>query len=130
MVDALHQAHRALRPGALLIDLRPDGSRQPRVVRDRRVVGGLFYDAESVGDDAAADRAVDTVIREGLYRGGRSGHAWYGYRFPRLDALDAYVRDSGRMGGYAPGTRERLARRADAPVAIRRAARYQYLERL
>ena len=130
MVDALHQAHTALRPGALLLDLRPDGSRAPRVVRDRRVVGRLFYDAESVEDDAAADRAVDTVINEGLYRGGPVGHAWYGYRFEGLGALDAYIRDSGRMGGYARGTRERLARRADAPVSIRRAARFQYLERV
>ncbi|MFN2520037.1 MAG: hypothetical protein ABR525_03215 [Candidatus Limnocylindria bacterium] len=130
MVDALHQAHTALRAGALLVDLRPDGSRRPRVLRDRRVVGHLLYASESLGDDAAADAAVETMIGEGRFRRLRAGHAWYGYRFPGLDELDAYVGDSGRMAGYSPRTRERLARRPQVPISIRRAAVYQFLERV
>ncbi len=129
MVDALHQAHTFLRAGGTLVDLRPDGSRSPRVLRQRRVVGHVLYAPDSLADDAAADAAVETVIGEGLFRRIRAGHAWYGYRFSGLAALDAYIRDSGRMAGYSPRTRERLSRRPQMPISIRRAAMYQFLAR-
>ncbi len=130
MVDALHQAHAALRADAQLIDVRPDGSRPPRLLRNGRVVGQLLSAPEAREDDAAADRAVDRVIADGLYRPVRAGRVWYRYRFQDLPALDDYIRDSGRMAGYSPGTHGRLARRADAPIVVRRALAYQFLARI
>ncbi|MDP9265729.1 MAG: hypothetical protein M3O91_06390 [Chloroflexota bacterium] len=129
MVDALHQAHALLRSDGEILDVRPDGSRQPRVIRNGRVAGQLLYAPDAREDDASADRAVDRVVALGLFRRVRSGHVWYRYRFQDLAALEAYLRDSGRMAGYSPGTRARLARHAGAPITVRRAIAHQFLRR-
>ena len=70
MVHALYEAHRVLKPGGILIDLRP-------ALKHRRA--GLFLspgtDFQSVGvmredfaDDRAANRAVAQVVRERRFR--------------------------------------------------------------
>ncbi|HLZ47687.1 MAG TPA: hypothetical protein VKR80_03440, partial [Candidatus Limnocylindria bacterium] len=77
MVDALHQAHRAVRPGGTIIDLRPDSAHQPRVTRGGRTLGALYERREAIGDNRHSDRAVARVVREGLLRPIRAGHFYY-----------------------------------------------------
>ncbi len=130
MVDALRAAHRAIRPGGTLIDLRPDSTHQPRLLRGRADLGGLVERPIAVGDNAASDRAVSRFVRAGLIRPIRSGHFWYRFTMPDLAALDEFVETSLRIGRYGPGARARLAREPDRPIVIRRALAYGIYERL
>ena len=130
MVDALHEAHRAVRPGGTLIDLRPDSDHQPRVLRGGRAVGGLYERRDAISDNHFSDRAVTRVVREGLLKPLRSGHFWYGLPAMDLPALDAWLADSRRIGGYARGTRAVLARHPDRPIVVKRALAYRILRRI
>jgi hypothetical protein len=130
MVDALHEAHRAVRPGGTIIDLRPDSDHQPRVLRGRREVGGLYELPRAVADSHFSDRAVGRVVREGLLRPIRSGHFWYSLPAMDLSALDDWLAESRRIGGYTRGTHALLARDPERPIIVRRALRYGIYERL
>ena len=127
MVDALLAARRALGPSGLVIDLRPDARRAPRVLSRGRVVGRLVTRDEAAGDDATADAAVEKVVAGGHYRDLAAGHLWYRVRFANLAELDGYVSTSPRFGCLSPGTRERLRRRE--AIVVRRAIQYRILER-
>ena len=130
MVDALHEAHVALRPGGTLIDLRPDSGHQPRVLRGRTEVGGLYERREAIGDNRASDRAVARVVREGLLKPLRAGYFWYS--LPRMDlpALDDWVSTSRRIAGYTRGTHAALAKDPSRPITVRRALTYAIYRRL
>jgi len=128
MVDALHAAHRAVRPGGTVIDLRPDSVHQPRVFQKRLLRGELQETALAEGDSSASDRAVARLIREGLLRPIRTGHFWYSLRFPDRSGLDDWLETSRRLRGYRPGTRARIAPRT--PLIVRRALAYGIYERV
>jgi hypothetical protein len=130
MVDALHEARRAVRPGGTVIDLRPDSDHQPRVVRGRGVVGGLYERPSAVADNHFSDRAVGRVVREGLLKPIRSGHFWYSLPPMDLPTLDHWLAESRRLGGYTRGTHALLARDPDRPIVVRRALAYGIYERL
>lgn len=130
MVDALHAAHRAVRPGGTIIDLRPDSAHPPRVVRDGRTVGGFRERAEAVGDSVASDRATRLVVRQRLLREIRRGYFWYRLDFPDLATVDEWLAASRRLAGFSPGTRARLARDPGAPVAVRRALAFAIYRRV
>lgn len=128
MVDALHAAHRAVRPNGAIIDLRPDSTHQPRIFQRRIRLGGLAETALAEGDSAASDRAVATVVRRGLLRPLRVGHFWYSLRFADRAALDAWLESSRRLRGYAPGTRAGIE--PHTPIVVRRAIAYGIYERV
>lgn len=68
MVHALLEAHRVLKLGGILIDLRPAAAhRRVGLGEGRRwqFLGALH---EVFDDDYAADEAIDTVIRDGYFR--------------------------------------------------------------
>jgi len=131
MVDALRAAHRALRPRGVLIDLRPDASRPPRLLAGGRVRGTLAPRPGSRDDDLAADAAVSAVVDAGLFQRGRgAGHLWHGTSFASLAELSAYVRSNRRWPALAPGTRRALAPFRDGPIACRRAVQFELLDRL
>jgi hypothetical protein len=130
MVDALHQAHRAVRPGGTLIDLRPDSGHPPRVLRGRRPVGGLYERREAVVDNHFSDRAVARVVREGLLKPLRSGHFWYDLPAMDLAALDLWLAESRRLGGYTRGTHAALARDPERQIVVRRALAYGIYRRV
>lgn len=130
MVDALHAAHRAVRPGGVVIDLRPDSTHPPRVLRGGRVIGGVYERREAIGDHRASDRAVAEVVRAGLLRPIRTGHFWYPLPPLDLPGLDAFVASSKRLGGYERGTRAAVAAAPDRPVVVRRALAFGIYRRI
>jgi len=130
MVDALHQAHRAVRAGGTLIDLRPDSTNPPRVLRGGRVVGGLFEGRQAIVDNHHGDRAVARVVREGLLKLVRSGHFWYPMPAMDLPGLDDWLAESRRIAGYTRGTHAALARDPARPIIVRRALAYGIYRRV
>lgn len=71
MVHALKEAHRVLKPGGILIDLRPAAvHRRVGLGEGRRwqPVGPLH---EVLDDDHAANAAIAQVLREGYFRSER-----------------------------------------------------------
>ena len=130
MVDALHEAHRAVRPGGTLIDLRPDSDHPPRVLRAGRTIGGLYERRDAIIDNHFSDRAVARVVREGLLKPLRSGQFWYSMPPMDLPTLDDWVAESRRIGGYTRGTHAALAHDAGRPIVVRRALTYGIYRRL
>ena len=68
MVHALHEAHRVLKPGGALVDLRPAPQHRRLGLGEGerwRLIGVM---REKFDDDRAADHAVKRVVREGLFR--------------------------------------------------------------
>ena len=130
MVDALHQAHRAVRPGGTIIDLRPDSDHPPRVLRGGRSVGGLYEQPRAVADNHFSDRAVARVVREGLLRPIRRGSFWYDLPTMDLAELDEWLAESRRIGGYTRGTHARLARDPGRPIVVKRALAYGIYRRV
>jgi hypothetical protein len=129
MVDALHEARRALRAHGTLIDLRPDSSHPPRVFRGRTELGGLYERRSAIVDNHASDRAVARLVREGSLRQVRRGSFWYEIQHDDLAALDRFVASSRRIGGYRRGTHAALATDPERPVLLRRALAYGIYER-
>ena len=70
MVHALSEAHRVLRPGGAMIDLRPAmNNRRVELEMDgaRLLVGEIDY-SYRFPDHIAADEAIQTVIAQGKFR--------------------------------------------------------------
>lgn len=130
MVDALDRAIRHLRPGGLLIDARPDGSRPPRVIARGRAVGDVLPREDIALDDAAADRAIATMVQRGRLRSLERGDLWHQMSFRSLNELDEYLRNSPRYAKLSPGTRERVPKDGSGRLAMRRAIKYELLARI
>lgn len=130
MVDALHEAHAAVRPGGTIIDLRPDSRRQPRVLWGRTEVGRLYERRDAIGDNYASDRAVAGLVREGLLEPIRAGQFWYS--LPRMDLarLEDWLATSRRIGGYTRGTHAALMKDPARPITVRRSLSYGIYRRV
>ena len=129
MVDALHAAQRAVKRGGFVVDARPDASRRPRIVARGRVRARLVQCPDADQRDASADAAVARLLREGAFRAVRSGHLWHTARFADLRSLDAYLHDSARHCGYERGARRALLPFRASPLVMRRAVKFEVLER-
>ncbi|HZP97258.1 MAG TPA: hypothetical protein VFC31_13145 [Candidatus Limnocylindria bacterium] len=134
MVDALHEIHRVLRPGGLLIDARPDSRRLAAVDHlggaRPRTVGTVNTSRETLVDDHTSDRAIARVKREGLFRSLRRGGFTHHVAFAGLPELLAYLGDHRRLVKRArwsvpAGTRRRWRRDR---FRIERPVRYELLE--
>jgi hypothetical protein len=130
MVDALHEAHRVLRPGGLLIDARPDGSRLPRLLAAGRVRGHLVQDSCADEYDTSADRAVARAVRRRLFRLIETGRVWHQATFAGLAKLEDYLHGSSRYSRCPADTRGRLIPHRDRPITMRRAIKFSVLRRL
>jgi hypothetical protein len=88
MVHALREAHRVLKPEGSLIDLRPAPVHRRVGLADATGYRLRWIMRETFIDDHAADRAVEHVLREGIFKSqGRT-------RFPCfrvMDTLDEFL---------------------------------------
>lgn len=130
MVDALRRAHRALKPGGLLFDVRPDAHRIPRVVARGRVRAHLRQSEDADMRDAASDAAVERVKTDGLFRSRKRGWIWHQNQVGDLGALDEYAKTSSRYEGYVRGERSKLLPFKDGPLSLRRSIHYEILEKI
>ena len=131
MVDALRAAHRRVRRGGLVIDARPDASRPPRLIARGRVRGHLLQSEDADQRDAGSDAAIARVVDLGLFRRtGERGVLWHGATFHDLAEIDEYLDDTARYARYARGTRRALVPFRSGPIRMRRAIKFEVLERL
>lgn len=119
MVHALTEAHRVLRPGGSLIDYRPD--LDPRGYRAKLLdtycisrgrefsVGALIETARYYADYRASDRAVQQVLRRGIFTLVSSEIARPKVYFRDLDTLERYLQTQWTGTTLGSQTSQRLA---------------------
>jgi hypothetical protein len=136
MVDALVEIHRVLVPGGTLVDARPDS--RVRAYAERRKPRGfqrfgvVMTNRLELANDRVSDRAIASVVRDGLFRRTRRGRFWHLVPFSSLAELRKYLSEHLRFVHRAQwavdtGTRKR---HANDHFVIRRAVRYELLEAL
>ncbi len=89
MVDALQRVHEALKPGGVLIDVRPSGAHVPRLEREGRVVA--LVAERDLGRYRSANAAAAGLIAAGSLRRMRTGRFWFRHTFPDRAALLAWI---------------------------------------
>jgi len=83
-------------------------------------------------DDRASDRAAATATGRGWFRSLRSGRFWHRVQFEDRSAIQRYLDDHPRFVHRVKWTVDLATRRKweRDPWAIRRAVRYELLERV
>jgi hypothetical protein len=136
MVDALHEVHRVLAPRGLLVDARPDSRvlayAERRKARGFQRFGRVKTNRTELANDRASDEAVDRVVNDGLFKRRRRGRFWHFVPFVNFAALRRYLAEHLRFVHRAQWVVDAATRRRHAtePFVIRRAVRYELLERL
>ncbi len=134
MVDALSEVHRVLAPGGTLVDARPDSRVLASVQRTTPTgfqrFGVVKTSRLEIASDQASDRAIARVVREGLFKRGRSGRFWHLAPFNSLAELRKYLAEHLRFVHRAEWVVDRATRNrhSNDPFVIRRAVRYELLE--
>jgi hypothetical protein len=135
MVDALREVHRVLAPRGILVDARPDSRvlayAERRKPKGFQRFGSIRTSRVELVTDRISDEAVARVVREGLFRRRRHGSFWQRVPFDSLAGLRQYLSEHLRFAKRADWIVDAAARRrhADEPFVIRRAVRYELLER-
>ena len=136
MVDALHQAHRVLAPGGTLVDARPESRIVAYAERQRassfQRFGVIRTARTEMTNDRLSDEAIARVVRERLFRRRRHGRFWHRVPFEDLAALRRYLSEHLRFVKHADWIVDAATRRRNASdrFVIRRAVRYELLERM
>ena len=121
MVDALRSVHRVVRKGGVLVDVRPDTARAPRLERDGRVIARLVPRDHT--RHRAADDAIAHFVGQRLLRPTRSGSFWFRHTFRDRSSALAWV--AGRDDWDAPAVPL-----APGPVTLRRAVAFTHYVKL
>jgi hypothetical protein len=135
MVDALGEIHRVLAPGGILVDARPDSRvlayAERRKPRGFQRFGVVKTSRLEVANDQASDRAIAQVVRDGLFKRRRRGRFWHLVPFGSLAELRKYLSEHLRFVHRAEWVVDGATRRrrANDRFVIRRAVRYELLER-
>jgi hypothetical protein len=136
MVDALDEIHRVLAPGGTLVDARPDSRVQAhaelRKPRGFQRFGVVKTSRLEVANDGASDRAIAIVVREGLFKRGRSGRFWHLVPFSSLAELRNYLREHPRFVHRAEWIVDAATRKrhSNDQFVIRRPVRYELFQAL
>lgn len=136
MVDALVEIHRVLAPGGTLVDARPDS--RVRAYAERRKPRGfqrfgvVTTSRLEVANDGASDRAIASVVREGLFKRIRRGRFWHLVPFSSLADLRHYVWEHQRFVRRVEWVVDGATRKrhANDQFVVRRPVRYELLEAL
>lgn len=115
MVHALQEAHRVLGLHGTLIDLRPAASHRRAGLglgRSWRLVGAL---RESLAEDRAANAAIRTVIRRGLFKSRSRVHFDLDRVMDTLAEFRLWIQDFSRVDKY--GDHEWLVKRLERALA-------------
>lgn len=135
MVHALGEVRRVLAPGGILIDARPD-SRVPAYAERRKRRGFQRFGVVNTSrrelpSDRASDRAIAHAVHEGMFKSRRRGRFWYRVPFGSLAELRRYLSEHLRFVRRARWVVDEATRTryANEPFVIRRAVRYEILER-
>jgi hypothetical protein len=124
-----------LAPRGVLVDARPDSRvlayAEQVTASGHRRIGTINTAAVELVNDAASDRAVSRVVREGLFKRGLHGRFLHRVPFDDLAGLVQYLREHLRFAHRAKWTVDAATRRRikDERFTIRRAVRYELLER-
>jgi hypothetical protein len=113
MVHALTEIQRALRPGGVLIDLRPiRAPRQLEVIRDggSLVVGDFDVLEGDDPDDEAANAAVRRVVQEGLLNRERDGSFKFAFYWDSVDEMIEYGEARWSSVSLSPAVQKRARR--------------------
>jgi hypothetical protein len=113
MVHALTEIQRALRPGGVLIDLRPiRAPRQLEVIRDggSLVVGDFDVLEGDDPDDEAANAAVRRVVQEGLLNRERDGSFKFAFYWDSVDVMMEYGEARWSSVSLSPAVQKRARR--------------------
>ena len=128
MVDALSAVSRALRPGGIVIDVRPDVAREARILAGGPVRTRMLRGVDA--DHERADAAVDRVVQRGLFTRVSRGVLWYESRFRDLESLDAYFSGGEHSRGDRDGWHAQIAPYRREPLTLCRAAKFEVLARV
>ena len=135
MVNALREVHRVLASGGILIDARPDSRVAAYAERRRRRgfqrFGVVNTSRRELPNDRASDRAIARAIDEGMFKRRRRGRFWHSVPFASLAELRKYLWEHLRFVRRARWVVDEVTRTryANEPFIIRRAVRYEILER-
>src|SRR6266852_4227022 len=135
MVHALQEIHRVLAPRGILIDARPDSRvlayAERRKARGFQRFGIVRTNRFELAADRRSDRAIARVVGARLFRRRRRGRFWHRVPFDSLAELRQYLAEHLRFVHRAKWVVDAATRKrhSNEPFVIRRAVRYEILER-
>jgi len=118
-----------------LIDARPDSRVAAYAERRKRRgfqrFGVVNTSWRELQNDRASDRAITRAVREGMFKRRRRGRFWHSVPFGSLAELRKYLWEHLRFVRRARWVVDEATRTryANEPFVIRRAVRYEILER-